>query len=73
MIYVSKNKNCLKYLCSVSRGKSARVAFDSETKKKENKNDVRIRLQYIGPHIHCDNSVSCVDPIGSIVSKLNLR
>jgi len=33
-MYVSKNNNYLKYLCDVSRENSARVAFDSETKKK---------------------------------------
>jgi len=34
MIYVSKKNNYLKYLCDVSREKFARVAFNSETKKK---------------------------------------
>jgi len=34
MIYVSKNNNYLKYLCSVSGEKFARVSSNSETKKR---------------------------------------
>ena len=41
-MYVSKNNNYLKYICSVSGEKFARVAHNSETKKE---NDVSIRQQ----------------------------